>query len=291
MPCSHFRSSLPMLPLRGRTSVQLPLQVVLPCSFARSGRWGSFFSSWPLTHPLSAQITHEEFEERRAALAAVVGDGIILAMGSAAPPQDYIAFHQNSLFRYLTGFRETNAALAMVVRDGGIEEILFVNPRDPAEETWEGYRVGPDGAQAATGIRGRGIQELPGFLNRRLRAGARLHIVGDYQPVAPLRNDVTQRFLSLLAQLPELEVIPVNEEVNRLRGVKSEAEQDLLRKATTITVEAHREVARALAPDRNEFEIQALLEYTFRRLWSGAPRLRLHRGVRPQLHHSPLQRQ
>jgi len=224
-----------------------------------------------IAHPLSAQIAHEEFEGRRAALAAVVGDGIILAMGSPAPPQDYIAFHQNSLFRYLTGFRETNAALAMVVRDGGIEEILFVNPRDPATETWEGYRVGPDGAQAATGIRGRAIQELPGFLNRRLRAGARLHIVGNYQPAAPLRDDVTQRFLSLLAQLPQVELVPVNDEVNHLRGVKSEAEQDLLRKATAITVEAHREVARALAPGHNEFEIQALVEYTFRRYGAERP--------------------
>ena len=203
-------------------------------------------------------------------MAAAVGDGIILAMGSAAPPQDYIAFHQNSLFRYLTGFGETNAAMVMVVRDGGIEEILFVNPRDPAEETWEGYRVGPDGAQAATGIRGRSLQELPAFLNRRLRPGARLHIVGTYQPAAALRDDSTQRFLSLLAQLPEVEVVPVNDEVNRLRGVKSEAERNLLRKATALTVQAHREVGGALALGRNEFEIQALVEYTFRR--NGAER-------------------
>lgn len=224
-----------------------------------------------LAQPLSAQIPLAEFEDRRASLATEVGDGIILVMGSAAPPQDYIAFHQNSLFRYLTGFGETNAAMVMVIRDRGIEEILFVTPRDPAEETWEGYRVGPEGAQAATGIRGRSLQELPGFLNRRLQPGARLHIVGSYQPAAALRDDSTQRFLSLLAQVPEVEVVPVNDEVNRLRGMKSEAERDLLRKAADLTVEAHREVAGALAPGRNEFEIQALVEYTFRRYGAERP--------------------
>jgi Xaa-Pro aminopeptidase len=64
---------------------------------------------------------------------------------------------------------------------------------------------------------------------------------------------------------------PVTGMVNQLRQLKSEAELDLLRKATAITVEAHREVMAAVEPGMNEFEIQALVEYTFRRYGSERP--------------------
>jgi Xaa-Pro aminopeptidase len=55
-----------------------------------------------------------------------------------------------------------------------------------------------------------------------------------------------------------------------LRGTKSPAELDLIRKAVTVTVEAQKEAMRAIEPGMNEFEIQALIEYTFRR--NGADR-------------------
>jgi Xaa-Pro aminopeptidase len=236
----------------------------------RAIRWFRFLALLAITTPLHAQIPQEEYAERRAALSAAVGEGVILAVGSAAPPQDYIPFHQNSLFRYLTGFLETNAALVMVVGQGEVQETLFVNPRDPAEETWEGYRLGPGGAMGAHGIPGRNIHELPGFLADVLQGRDRVHVVGRFDPDAPVRDDVTQRIQALLADHPGVEVESVSGEVNRLRGVKSEAEQELLRRANALTVQAHREVAGALAPNRNEFEIQAVLEYTFRR--NGAER-------------------
>ncbi len=224
---------------------------------------------------LAAQITDQEYAERRGALAAVTGEGVILAMGSAAPPQDYIPFHQNSPFRYLTGFTEPDAALLMEVREGEVAwEALFVNPRDPATETWEGYRVGPEGAREATGIQGRSVEELQQALDSLVAAaGAReLQVVGAYDPDAAIRNDVTQRVEHLVEGHDNLQVSTApNGHITTLRGVKSEAELELLRKTTAITVEAHREVMRAVQPGMNEFEIQALVEYTFRRYGSERP--------------------
>jgi Xaa-Pro aminopeptidase len=222
---------------------------------------------------LTAQIASAEHAERRAALAGIVGDGLVLAVGSAAPPQDYISFHQNSPFRYLTGFSEPDAALVMVVEGGGIaHEVLFVNPRDPARETWEGYRVGPAGTREATGIEGREVGDLPSVLDSLLAAGAgTLRVVGPHAPGAPIRNDVTQRVDALLERHPAVQVRTVNEHVAGLRGVKSRAELELLRRTTAITVAAHREAAGAMAPGRNEFEVQAVVEYTFRRYGSERP--------------------
>jgi len=227
-----------------------------------------------LAPSLEAQIPREEYRQRRAALAGRFGDGVVVVLGSSAPRQDYIPFHQNSAFRYLTGFLEPDAALVLEVRAGELQEVLFVNSRNPAQETWEGIRMGPEGSFAQTGIVGEPIQNLSEFLRQRLRSGDRLGLVGwngGASGVA-VRDDVNQRIDALLTSLPSaLERVPLDAELNRLRAVKSEAELNLLRKANQITVEAHREVGSALRSGMNEFEIQALLEYTFRRYGAERP--------------------
>jgi len=216
----------------------------------------------------AGQIAGDEHAARRAALADRLGDGIILAIGSAAPPQDYISFHQNSLFRYLTGFTEPDAALILEVRDGQIRETLFVNPRDPGRETWEGLRMGPDASLAVTGIPGRHVGALESVLDSLLAvvpAPSEVRVVGPYQPGAPVLNDVTQRILRLLEGHPAVSIRPVNSQVNALREIKSPAELEMIRHSVALTVAAHAAVARELAPDRGEFEIQAVVEQTFRR--------------------------
>ena len=221
-----------------------------------------------------APVSNEEYAERRAALAALVEDGVVLAMGSAAPPQDYIPFFQNSPFRYLTGFTETNAALLMQVAGGRVlAETLFVNPRSPSQETWEGYRVGPDGARAATGIEGRPVGELSRAFGEFLEGSAspRVHVIGPWQPRTAMRNDVTQRVDALLEEHAGVTATPANGAVAELRGVKSPAELDLLRMTTAITSAAHLEMMSTIAPGMNEFELQALIEHTFRRYGSERP--------------------
>jgi Xaa-Pro aminopeptidase len=229
----------------------------------------------PLVLPIggAAQISPEEHADRRAALAEEVENGIVLGIGSAEPPQNYISFHQNSPFRYLTGFTEPNAALVMLVRNGDVlRETLFVNPRSPGDETWEGYRIGPEGAQAATGIAGRSVEELAGVVDSLLSTGwSSVAVAGSYQPSASIRSDVTQRIQALFADRTGVQVRSVSSDVSRLRGVKSAAEIELLRRATAVTIQAHDEIMGALEPGMSEFEIHALLEYTFRRYGAERP--------------------
>ena len=66
----------------------------------------------------SAQIPQAEYAQRRAALAAKMQDGVLLAIGAQEPAQDYLSFYQNEPFTYLTGYNEPNAALVMVKRGG-----------------------------------------------------------------------------------------------------------------------------------------------------------------------------
>ncbi len=222
---------------------------------------------------LGAQIPNNEFSQRRVDLAAQVEDGLILGIGSAQPPEDYINFFQNSPFRYLTGFLEPNGALLSLVVDGSItREFLFVNPRNPAAETWEGYRIGPAAIEEAIGVQGRSLEALQTVFDSLTAQGwETIHVVGTYDSSAEVRNDVTQRVESLLSGQSGLDIRSVAAEVSQLRGVKSRSEEELIRRATTITSQAQREFMGAVAPGVNEFEIQALVEYTFRRYGAERP--------------------
>ncbi len=227
----------------------------------------------PFGGSLYGQISNDEYRQRRSELAAAVEEGLILAMGSAQPPQDYINFYQNSPFRYVTGFLEPNAALISVVREGAVAaEFLFVNPRNPAEETWEGYRVGPEGARQAAGIQGRSVSDLEAVLDSLVSAGWRtIHVVGPYDPSAEVKDDVTQRIDNLLDQASGLTVHSAASQVNGLRGVKSGAEEEMVRRAARITTLAQQEFMGLTAPGVNEFEVQALIEHTFRRYGAERP--------------------
>ncbi|MFN2604265.1 MAG: aminopeptidase P N-terminal domain-containing protein [Gemmatimonadaceae bacterium] len=226
-----------------------------------------------LAQVLGAQIPQSEYAERRAALAKLLGNGIVLAIGSPEPEEDYIAFYQNSPFVYLTGFREPDADLVFEVKDGQIVGTpqLFVQPSDPAEEVWTGKRVGVDGVQRELGFEGRPQQTLLKVLDSLLtNDNTTLNVIGNYQPGRAILSPEDQQLSELMRRHPNATARSVNARVNELRRVKSPAELDLIRKAVAITVDAEREAMRYIEPGQNEFETQALIEYTFRR--NGADR-------------------
>lgn len=66
-------------------------------------------------------------------------------------------YHQDPNFYYLTGFKEPHAILLIYKElqdiDGEqINEVLFVQERDPLREQWDGYRLGVEGAKKTTWI-------------------------------------------------------------------------------------------------------------------------------------------
>jgi Xaa-Pro aminopeptidase len=224
-------------------------------------------------HSAGAQITQSEYASRRAALASLVGDGVLVALGSPEPEEDYISFYQNSTFKYLTGFDEPDAALVFDVKGGKIVSTtqLYVQPNDPSREVWTGARPGLAGAKAL-GFEPHLIASLSASLDSLLtRNGATtLNVIGDYSPGNAVLTPDDQFVRALAARHPSVTIRSANPAVYQLRRVKTPAELDLIRKAVAITVDAEREAMRALEPGQNEFETQALIEYTFRR--NGADR-------------------
>jgi Xaa-Pro aminopeptidase len=224
--------------------------------------------------PAPAPIAREELARRRRALAARMGDGVLVVMGSLQPDADYLPFAQNAPFRYLTGINEANAVLVMAKRGARVDERLFVMPREPSEEVWQGTRLGTEGATRLTGIQSHTTQQMGNVL-RELLAG-----VGTLYTVAPLSMDGSsspwlrpdqQMMAQLQREYGVQRVQDLSDELFEIRQVKSAAELDMLRRSIFITNLAHREAMRAVQPGMNEFEIHALIEGTFRRYGAERP--------------------
>ena len=241
------------------------------------------------TAPLRSQVPESECAQRRAALAARLPESaVLLALGAREPREDFITFVQAPRFWYLTGFLEPNAALLIVKRGGAVSTTLFVLPRDPAREAWTGARLGTDGAAKRTGMRARPVTELRPAIDSALAGMKTLYAVADLDASADLSVD-DQYIVSLQRGHPGLQLVNLAEDVDSLRSRHSAAELALLKQAIDITVDAQRAALGLIAPGKNEYEVQAIIEYTFRREGAERPGFATIAGSGPNatsLHYS-----
>jgi Xaa-Pro aminopeptidase len=223
----------------------------------------------------NAQIPNTEYAARRAALAAGIDSGVVVAFGAVEPVAYWPTFHQLPAFYYLTGFGETDAVLLITKRDGAVASAMFVPTRTPVAERWLGARARPADLETRIGIPGRDLAQLQDTVDSLATTGLPFYVVPDVQTADYATEDSLTRGARFLAQLrlahPWLVTHSLDSSVSHLRARKSPAEIALLRKAVEISVRAHTEAMRAAAPGCGEYEIQALLEGTFRRFGGDRP--------------------
>jgi Xaa-Pro aminopeptidase len=222
-----------------------------------------------------AQVPAREYASRRAALLAKVDSGIVIAYGEVDPVSDWPTFFQLPHFHYLTGFDEGNAVLLMVKRGGAATTSMFVPQQAEFMARVLGKRTPAADLQRATGIAGRDIGGLRATVDSLVASGLPLYIVPDVHMADFAAEDSLSRGSRLVAQLrtahPGLKITSLDSVVNSMRATKSAAEVALLRRAVDISTKAHVEAMKAVAPGCGEYEIQALMEGTFRRLGGDRP--------------------
>ena len=229
-----------------------------------------------LAGSVEGQVSRQEYAARRDSLIAGVQDGAVVVFGGREPKEDYLSFFQAPNFLYLTGVREPNAALIIVKRGGRASGTIFVQPNDPAAEVWTGARMGLDTARARTGLASRSSEDLMPVLDSLAGVVKTIYVIGEFggeDPLEPGDHGMSfdqQVMRAIASRHDSLALSDANSIVYRLRGKKSAAELELLRTSINITVEAQRQAFQALEPDMNEFEVQSLIEYMFRR--NGADR-------------------
>lgn len=106
-------------------------------------------------------LSAEFHKERRQALRSLMPQNSVAVIftnpvKNRSNDVDFI-FHPNTDFFYLTGFREPNSVLVIfseAVELGGFstEEIIYVQPRDPRAEQWNGRRLGVEGVKEKLGF-------------------------------------------------------------------------------------------------------------------------------------------
>ena len=177
-------------------------------------------------------------------------------------------YRQDSNFFYLTGFEEPEAVC--ILSPGAVRHkfVLFVRPRDPAREMWTGARAGVKGAMETFGA---DTAYVIGSFDRMLPR----YLIG---PQSLYHNFVadegfTDKLIDSFTRLsghgsPNL--VDAANLLGEMRVLKDHHELTLLRRAIEITGDAQREAMMSAKPGMGEYEIEAVVEYVFRR--SGAQR-------------------
>ena len=187
------------------------------------------------------------FAARRAALADALGPRAVAVIRSLpARPRNgdsFYPFRQASDLLYLTGFAEPEATL--ILRPGADRDrvVLFVRPRDPEQELWEGRRAGLEGARERYGADAAyPSHELPSRLADLIANFDELHYA------LGLDDDADRLIGAALVRLRKLEkrgqrppraVIDPAVALHELRLHKRPEELAVLRRAAAITAEAH----------------------------------------------------
>ena len=183
-------------------------------------------------------------------------------------------FRQDSDFYYLTGFNEPDAVA--VIAPGRDERFtLFVRPRDPEKEVWTGRRAGVEGAKETFGADAAfPAEEFHTKLGDLLNGARNLYYRLGGQP------DMDQAVISQLSRMrsmgrrgvrPPHAVIDPGTILHEMRLFKTDEEMRHMQRAADIAAEAHREAMKHARPGMREYEVEALIEYIFRRSGAGAP--------------------
>lgn len=211
------------------------------------------------------------YEKRRRRFLREIGRGVAIlkthSVKHRSADQSYV-FRANSDFYYLTGLDEPES-IAVFAPEQKKKFVIFVRPRDRAREIWDGRRLGPQRAR------------------RRLGADA-AYPVTDFEKVLPtllgqsetiyhrfnLDPDFDRNLLRILEAHAAAHrrqgyrlkgILDPTVLTNRMRLIKDPDEIRLLQRAADITAEAHRAALLALRPGLWEYEIDALLNYHYRR--------------------------
>lgn len=225
---------------------------------------------------MPVDLSKDEFAQRRAEVVKNLGDNVLVVFSAEAHLRnndvDY-DYRQDSDFFYLTGFEEPESAL--VLRRGEPSYSLFVRPRNRERETWEGRRVGVEGATTRLGADAAfAIQDLTQNLADLIEDRGRVQVFfGDEVLVDPRVARAVQTVRGRRRKRVEAprEIVDARGLLHELRRKKRPAEIAAMRRAADATVDGHTRAMELCRPGMNEFELQTIVETAFRQ--KGARRL------------------
>lgn len=197
---------------------------------------------------------------------------------------DYI-YHQDPNFYYLTGHKEPHSLLLIFkdpveINGNSTNEVIFVRQRNALKELYDGSRLGTDGAKEKLDIQvafqGTEFKDFNLDFSQfdkvlfydffddyrdHEEKGDLFELVEQFkQKVQYNTNDLT-----IEPKKTNIDLASLDGMMAKLRGIKTEVELDLLRKAVDISALAQAEVMKAMKPGMSETEVQGLHEFIFKK--------------------------
>lgn len=235
-------------------------------------------------------LDSEFHKERRTALREIMPDNSVAVFFSnpvrnRSNDVDYI-YHQDPDFYYLTGHRQPHSMLLLfknqVSIDGSMsDEVIFVRESDELREVYDGERTSPSEAMNDLQLKraytttvfekfNLDFSQFDKVLFYDFQNDYRDHKEkGDlFELVQQFKQKVGYEQLTDLNIEPKasnLDMATLETLMTQLRGIKTNEEISLLRKAVDISTLAQAEVMKAIKPGMSETEIQGLHEYIFKK--------------------------
>lgn len=216
-------------------------------------------------------VNVSEFAERRKRFLDAMGKGVaVFASTPVAIRNNDVEheFRQDSDLFYLTGFDEPSSVLVLSTEHAEHRMVLFVLPRDPERETWDGPRAGVDGAKAQFGADAAFPfaelgKRLPEYLTNVHRLHYRLGVDRAFDNRVLAAIDEV-RGKARTGVTPPREIIDPSVIVHEMRLRKTAPEVEAMLRAASITQEAHARAMQLARPGRYEYEVEAEIMRVFR---------------------------
>ncbi len=206
------------------------------------------------------------YADRRARLVGQLNAPVLLFgyTGRENSSPSYV-FLQEPNFYYLTGHNEEGAALLLVPSGTGAKgwqgpnEILFLPPRNPEEEKWNGPRMDPadPDIQKRTGVAA--VEAFPTLKARLTDLAQTYHEIWTLMPHAEDTGYPHAREWSawITQAAPGLVLHDAAPPIGAMRQIKSPGEIALLTKAIELSIDAQFAAMRMARPGLYEYQVAA----------------------------------
>ncbi|ODV90325.1 hypothetical protein CANCADRAFT_26013 [Tortispora caseinolytica NRRL Y-17796] len=228
------------------------------------------------THPhliqpgeISPGITAQEYYERRIRLssllrpksaAILIGSDVKYRAGNV-----FYEFHQDPNFFYLTGFDEPDSLMVIENISSKCSFHLFVRPKDPKAELWDGSRTGVEAAIEIFNADASGSSATMPGLEKLISSSENIYLN---------QTDTRDSSFSLFTgpktfsggkihqMVRNKAIYNIGPIVESLRTIKSSAEIDVMHKASRMSAKAYNDAYKTKFT--KESDLYAFLEYRFK---------------------------
>ncbi|MDX1351655.1 MAG: Xaa-Pro aminopeptidase [Thiomicrorhabdus sp.] len=183
-------------------------------------------------------------------------------------------FRAESDFFYLTGFTEPDSVL-FLVKKTSTQNVLFLRPKDPEQETWQGRRLGIEAAPGFIQIdQAWSIDELDEHALDLLENIEQVYL--SFSHLAKWSESINHWLTTLKQRVRKgvsapSSICDLDKILHEMRLCKTADEIKRMRKAAKISVQGHLSAMDAVLRCDYEYQVQAALEAEF--VKQGSPRV------------------